>query len=43
MKLIYVQRNHAVTNGVGYSIVLFCKNPEYLHDKSCGKYENNVI
>lgn len=35
MKLIYVQRNHAVTKGAGYSVVLFCKNLEYLHDKSC--------
>lgn len=33
MKLIYVQRTHAVTKGVGYSIVLFCKNLEYLHDE----------
>lgn len=32
MKLVYVQRTHA-TKGVGYSIVLFCKNLEYLHDE----------
>ena len=32
MKLIYVQKNHAVTEGAGYSIVLFCKNLDYLQE-----------
>lgn len=43
MKLIYVQKIHAVTKGAGYTVVLFCKTPEYFHGKSCVKYWKNVI